>query len=79
MEVMEVEKMPYKDIKKRREKDEEYKKENTRLIGLRMHNVHDADILSIVRNADSIQGELKRLIRLGIAYEKMMKEEGKEE
>lgn len=60
----------YKDKAKQYEWDAAYKKENTRLIGLRMHNVHDADILSIVRNADSIQGELKRLIRLGIAYEK---------
>lgn len=61
----------YKDKAKQYEWDAAYKKENTRLIGLRMHNVHDADILSIVRNADSIQGELKRLIRLGIAYEKI--------
>lgn len=68
----------YKDKAKQYEWDAAYKKENTRLIGLRMHNVHDADILSIVRNADSIQGELKRLIRLGIAYEKMMKEEEKD-
>lgn len=60
----------YKDKQKQYEWDASYKKENTRLIGLRMHNVHDADILSIVRNADSIQGELKRLIRLGILYEK---------
>ena len=60
----------YKDKAKQYEWDAAYKKENTRLIGLRMHNVHDADILSIVRNADSIQGELKRLIRLGILYEK---------
>jgi hypothetical protein len=75
MEVMEVEKMPYKDAKKRREKDEEYKRENTRLIVMRMHNKYDADILSVAGAAESIQGELKRLIRLGIQYDKILNEQ----
>ena len=68
----------YKDKSKQREWDEAYKKENTRMLTMRFHKQHDADILAAIEKAQTMQGEIKRLVRLGIAYEKMMKEEEKD-
>lgn len=43
-----------------------YDKENTRRINLKLNNKTDADIIQVlesVKNAEGIQGYLKRLIR----------------
>lgn len=64
----------FKDKKKQREWDEAYKKENTRLMSVRLHNVHDADILDAISKGKTRQGELMRLARLGIEYERLQKE-----
>ncbi len=54
-----------------------WEKANTYLFSVRLQNSTDADIIERLEAAPSRQGELKRLMRLGIAYEKMMNEKGK--
>jgi len=55
----------------RQEYDEAWKLENTTRITLRLNNRTDADIIGAIQNAPgSKQGELKRLIRAGIAAER---------
>ena len=65
----------FKDKKKQREWDEAYKKENTRLMSVRFHNVHDADILAAIAKGKTRQGELMRLARLGLEYERILNEQ----
>lgn len=57
---------------------EKWKAANTFHFSVRLQNTTDADLIERISSCPSKQGELKRLARLGIAYEKMMKEEGKE-
>ena len=47
----------------------EWQKENTTQFTIRLQNSTDADIIEKLEAAESRQGELKRLVRLGIAYE----------
>ena len=47
----------------------EWEKTNTYLFSTRLQRTTDADIIEKLEAADSRQGELKRLVRLGIAYE----------
>lgn len=60
--------------KKQQEYDAQWKKENTVLYGVRLQRSTDADIIEILENAKSKQGEVKRLMRLGIEYERLQKE-----
>lgn len=60
------------DNKKQLAYDAEWKKKNTVLIGMRLQKSTDADIISAIENSKSKQGELKRLIRLGLAYETVL-------
>lgn len=48
----------------------EWEKANTYLFSTRLQRTTDADIIEKLEAAESRQGELKRLVRLGIAYEK---------
>lgn len=55
----------------RQEYNEAWKLENTTRITLRLNNRTDADIIEAIQSASgSKQGELKRLIRAGIAAER---------
>lgn len=47
----------------------EWEKANTYLFSTRLQHTTDADIIEKLEAAESRQGELKRLVRLGIAYE----------
>lgn len=47
----------------------EWEKANTYLFSTRLQRTTDADIIEKLEAAESRQGELKRLVRLGIAYE----------
>ena len=52
----------------------EWEKQNTYLFSVRLQNSTDADIIERIQAAPSRQGEIKRLVRLGIAYEKLQRE-----
>ena len=57
--------------RQRQEYDEAWKLENTTRITLRLNNRTDADIIEAIKSTPgSKQGELKRLIRAGIASER---------
>lgn len=47
----------------------EWEKANTYLFSVRLQRSTDADIIEKLEAAESRQGEVKRLVRLGIAYE----------
>ena len=47
----------------------EWEKANTYLFSVRLQRTTDADIIEKLEAAESRQGEVKRLVRLGIAYE----------
>lgn len=55
--------------KKYQDTKERWKAENTYLFSVRLQNSTDADLIERLKEAPSRQGELKRLARLGIAYE----------
>lgn len=55
------------------QKQIERQKEKTILVGLRLQKSTDADIISAIEKASSKQGEVKRLVRLGLAAEKSEK------
>lgn len=57
------------------ESNQRWKKENTVMVGLRLMNKTDMDIIEAIKTDGPIQVRVKELIRYGIAYEKMMKEE----
>lgn len=52
----------------------EWEKKNTYFFTSRLQNSTDADLIERLEAAPSRQGEMKRLMRLGIAYEKLQKE-----
>lgn len=52
----------------------EWEKANTYLFSVRLQNSTDADLIERLKEAPSRQGELKRLARLGIEYERLQKE-----
>jgi len=54
---------------------EKWKSENTFHFSVRLQNTTDADLIERISACPSKQGELKRLARLGIEYEKKMKGE----
>lgn len=60
--------------KKAQETNEKWKAENTYLFSVRLQNSTDADLIERLKEAPSRQGELKRLARLGIEYERLQKE-----
>ena len=62
------------DKKKRAAYDAKWKKENTVLIGLRLQYNHDMDILQAADRGESRQAEIKRLVRLGLEYERILNE-----
>ena len=55
--------------------DEKWKAENTFRFSVRLQRSTDADLIERVEKATSMQGELKRLARLGIEYEALLKEQ----
>ena len=55
--------------KNRREVNQRWKEENTLSFGVRLNRKTDADIIAKLEGAASRQGELKRLVRLGIKAE----------
>jgi len=48
---------------------QQWQKDHTVLVPLRLNRNTDGDIVSAIENARSKQGEIKRLVRLGLAYE----------
>ena len=56
--------------KNRREVNQRWKEENTLSFGVRLNRKTDADIIAKLEGAASRQGELKRLVRLGIKSER---------
>lgn len=60
--------------KKYQDTKERWKAENTYLFSVRLQNSTDADLIERLKEAPSRQGELKRLARLGIEYERLQKE-----
>lgn len=52
----------------------EWQKENTTQFTIRLQNSTDADLIERLKEAPSRQGEIKRLVRLGIEYERLQKE-----
>ena len=48
----------------------EWEKKNTFFFAARLQNSTDADLIERLEAAPSRQGEMKRLMRLGILYEK---------
>ena len=70
-------KVPVGKEKQYQEVKERWKAANTFHFSVRLQNRTDADLIERIEAAPSKQGELKRLARLGIEYEKKMKE-GKE-
>ena len=57
--------------KNRREVNQRWKAENTLCFGVRLSRKTDADIIAKLEGAASRQGELKRLVRLGIKAEEV--------
>ena len=55
--------------KNRREVNQRWKEQNTLSFGVRLNRKTDADIIAKLEGAASRQGELKRLVRLGIKSE----------
>lgn len=55
--------------KKYQETKERWQAEHTLIFSTRLQRTTDADIIEKLEAAESRQGELKRLVRLGIAYE----------
>jgi hypothetical protein len=67
-------KQPDAARRQRQEYEEAWKQENTTRITLRLNNRTDADIIEAMQTAQgSKQGELRRLIRAGIAAERSSK------
>jgi hypothetical protein len=61
--------------KKYQDTKERWKAENTYLFSVRLQNSTDADLIERLKEAPSRQGELKRLARLGIEYERILNEQ----
>lgn len=58
------------------ESNQRWKKENTVLVSLRLQKKTDMDIIDALQNGDgSMQSRLRHLLRLGIQYEQMLKEQ----
>lgn len=53
----------------------EWQKENTTQFTIRLQNSTDADIIEKLEAAESRQGEVKRLMRLGLEYERILNEQ----
>lgn len=56
------------------ESNQRWKKENTVMVGLRLMNKTDMDIIEAIKTDGPIQVRVKELIRLGIEYERLQKE-----
>lgn len=56
------------------ESNQRWKKENTVMVGLRLMNKTDMDIIEAIKTDGPIQVRVKELIRLGMEYEKLQKE-----
>ena len=74
MNLMEVAKMG-KLTKAELAAQDKWKKKNTTMIGMRLQNTTDADIIEAIMNSSSKQGEIKRLVRLGLEYERILNEQ----
>lgn len=61
--------------KNRREVNQRWKEENTLSFGVRLNRNTDADIIAKLEGAASRQGELKRLVRLGIKAEEVRQDD----
>lgn len=57
--------------KNRREVNQRWKEQNTLSFGVRLNRNTDSDIIAKLEGAASRQGELKRLVRLGIKAEEV--------
>lgn len=57
------------------ESNERWKKENTLFVGLRLMKKTDMDIIEALGDDPKKQPRVRELLRLGIEYEKKMKEE----
>ena len=57
--------------KNRRDVNQRWKEQNTLSFGVRLNRKTDADIIAKLDGAASRQGELKRLVRLGIKSEEV--------
>lgn len=67
-------KVPAGKEKQYQEVKERWKAANTFHFSVRLQNRTDADLIERIEAAPSKQGELKRLARLGIEYERLQKE-----
>ena len=56
--------------KRRTEANDAWKKANTVIFSIRLQNSTDADIIERLAGAKSRQGEVKKLIRLGMEAER---------
>jgi hypothetical protein len=62
------------------ESNARWKRENTINVSIRLMNKTEMDVIEALNEREgSMRSRLLELLRLGIAYEKMMNEEGKEE
>lgn len=59
------------------ESNERWKKENTVFVGLRLMKKTDMDIIEKLGDEERKQPRVKELLRLGIQYEQMLKEQNK--
>lgn len=62
--------MAFKDKEALYRYDEKWKAENTFHFSIRLQNKTDADLIERINAAESKAGELKKLARMGIQYEK---------
>ena len=54
---------------------ERWKAKHTLIFSIRLQYTTDADIIEKLEEAESRQGEVKRLIRLGLEYERILNEQ----
>ena len=52
---------------------QQWQKDHTVLVALRLNRNTDGDIISAIENVQSKQGEIKRLVRLALQYEQDVK------
>lgn len=58
------------------ESNQRWKKENTVLVSLRLQKKTDMDIIDALQVGDgSVQSRIRRLLRVGIAYEQLLNEQ----
>ena len=79
MKEMEETIMPRELTDEQKKKDqatkERWKAKHTLIFSIRLQYTTDADIIEKLEAAESRQGEVKRLMRLGLEYERILNEQ----